>query len=42
MYMLIITNPHYFTYTADELLIELLGGIRIDTLPRFARDRWTG
>jgi hypothetical protein len=32
MYMLITTNPHCFTYTTDELLIELLGGVRIDTL----------
>jgi hypothetical protein len=30
--MLITTNPHCFTYTTDELLIELLGGISIDTL----------
>lgn len=28
------TNPHCFTYKTDELLIELLGGIRIDTLDR--------
>lgn len=27
-------NPHCFTYKTDELLIELLGGIRIDTLDR--------
>jgi len=32
--MLITTNPHCFTYTTDELLIELLGGVRIDTLDR--------
>jgi hypothetical protein len=32
MYMLITRNPHCFTYTTDELLIELLGGVRIDTL----------
>ena len=29
-----ITNPHCFTYKTEELLIELLGGIRIDTLDR--------
>jgi hypothetical protein len=23
-------NPHHFTYQTDELLIELLGAIRID------------
>lgn len=28
------TNPYRFTYRTDELLIELLGGIRIDTLDR--------
>jgi hypothetical protein len=28
------TNPNCFTYEAGELLIELLGGIRIDTLDR--------
>lgn len=28
------TNPHCFTYKMGELLIELLGGIRIDTLER--------
>lgn len=27
-------NPHCFTYKTDELLIELLGGIRVDTLDR--------
>ena len=27
-------NPHCFTYKTDELLIELLGGIRIDGLDR--------
>jgi len=27
-------NPNCFTYKIDELLIELLGGIRIDTLDR--------
>ncbi len=32
--MLITTNPHCFTYTTDELLIEMLGGVRIDTLDR--------
>lgn len=32
--MLITTNPHCFTYCTDELLIELLGGVRIDTLER--------
>lgn len=26
------TNPYCFIYRTDELLIELLGGIRIDTL----------
>jgi len=34
MYTLLTTNPHWFTYIADELLIELLGGVRIDTLDR--------
>ncbi len=28
------TNPHCFTYKTDELLIELLGGVRIDGLDR--------
>lgn len=28
------TNPYCFTYTTDELLTELLGGIRIDGLDR--------
>lgn len=28
------TNPNCFTYKTVELLIELLGGIRIDTLDR--------
>lgn len=28
------TNPYCFTYKTDELLIELLGGVRIDTLDR--------
>jgi hypothetical protein len=28
------TNPNYFTYGTEELLIGLLGGIRIDTLDR--------
>ncbi len=28
------TNPHCFIYQTEELLIELLGGIRIDTLDR--------
>ncbi len=28
------TNPHCFTYKTEELLIELLGGIRIDGLDR--------
>lgn len=28
------TNPHCFTYKTDELLIELLGSVRIDTLDR--------
>ncbi|MEI9806762.1 MAG: hypothetical protein WDO16_02150 [Bacteroidota bacterium] len=27
-------NRHCFTYQTDELLIELLGGVRIDTLDR--------
>lgn len=29
-----ITNPHCFTYQTEELLIELLGGVRVDTLDR--------
>lgn len=28
------TNPYCFTYQTDELLIELLGGVRIDGLDR--------
>jgi hypothetical protein len=28
------TNPNCFTYTTDELLIELLGGVRVDTFDR--------
>ncbi len=28
------TNPHCFTYQTEELLIELLGGIRIEGLDR--------
>lgn len=28
------TNPHCFIYKTDELLIELLGGVRVDTLDR--------
>ena len=28
------TNPHCFTYQTEELLIELLGGVKIDTLDR--------
>lgn len=32
--MLNTTNPHCFTYTTEELLIELLGGVRVDTLDR--------
>ncbi|HEX7845457.1 MAG TPA: hypothetical protein VF476_06600 [Chitinophagaceae bacterium] len=28
------TNPHCFTYKTDELLIELLGGVRVDGLDR--------
>jgi hypothetical protein len=28
------TNPHCFTYEAEELLIELLGGVRVDGLDR--------
>ncbi|MCR6722582.1 MAG: hypothetical protein NVV59_20320 [Chitinophagaceae bacterium] len=28
------TNPHYFEYNTEELLIELLGGIRIEGLDR--------
>lgn len=28
------TNPHCFTYKAEELLLELLGGVRTDTLDR--------
>lgn len=28
------TNPHCFAYQTDELLIELLGGVRIEGLDR--------
>jgi hypothetical protein len=28
------TNPNCFTYATDELLIELLGGVRVDTFDR--------
>ncbi|MFN4316142.1 MAG: hypothetical protein ACK4E0_17770 [Chitinophagaceae bacterium] len=28
------TNPHCFTYPTDELLIELLGGVRVEGLDR--------
>ncbi len=28
------TNPYCFTYKTEELLIELLGGVRVDTLDR--------
>jgi hypothetical protein len=28
------TNPHCFTYKTDELLIELLGGVRVEGLDR--------
>lgn len=28
------TNPHCFTYQTEELLIELIGGVRIDGLDR--------
>ena len=28
------TNPNCFVYEAGELLIELLGGVRVDTLDR--------
>jgi len=28
------TNPHCFSYQTDELMIELLGSVRIDTLDR--------
>ena len=28
------TNPHCFPYQTDELLIELLGGVRVETLDR--------
>jgi hypothetical protein len=28
------TNPHCFVYITEDLLIELLGGIRIDSLNR--------
>lgn len=28
------TNPHCFTYNTEELLIELLGGVRVDGLYR--------
>lgn len=34
MYMMNTTNPNCFTYNTDELLIEFLGGVRIDTLDR--------
>ncbi len=34
MYMLNTTNPNCFEYKTDELLIELLGGVRTDTLDR--------
>jgi hypothetical protein len=27
-------NPYCFTYKTEELLIELLGGVRVDTLDR--------
>lgn len=27
-------NTNHFTYQTDELLIELLGGIRVDTLDK--------
>ena len=26
------TNPHCFTYKTEEILIELLGGVRVDGL----------
>jgi hypothetical protein len=32
--MLNTTNPHCFVYEAGELLVELLGGVRVDTLDR--------
>ncbi len=28
------TNPNCFTYKAEELLIELLGGVRVEGLDR--------
>jgi|GEM_PF-2234975 len=28
------TNPHCFTYQTEELLIEILGGVRVDGLGR--------
>jgi hypothetical protein len=28
------TNPHCFTYKTEELLVELLGGVRVDGLDR--------
>lgn len=28
------TNPNCFTYKTNEMLIELLGGLRIDTLDK--------
>ena len=28
------TNPNCFTYETEELMIELLGGVRIDGLDR--------
>ena len=30
------TNPHCFTYKTEELLIELLGGVRVKGLDRNA------
>lgn len=30
------TNPNCFTYQTEELLIELLGGVRVDTLDRMS------
>lgn len=34
MYIMNTTNPNCFAYTTDELLIELLGRVRVDTFDR--------
>lgn len=28
------TNPNWFTYKTEELLVKLVGGVRINTLDR--------